>query len=146
MDRKNLTNKIKHLINIGHASQGRTMDTLKKLVTFKKDGKPTVYLGIVKALLQNKPIKKIDILKMMGVNIGEVNVDGYFSNYFKKLHDAKVIRYHPVYMAWVQGDNYHNYLTLIFKDLLTNEDFVKQFGNFLVHYDSNSLDFIMRLD
>jgi hypothetical protein len=122
------------------------VDTLKDIATFKKDHKPTVYLGIVRALLKGNPVKKIEILRKMGVNITEVNVDGYYSNYFKKLHTAGVIKYNPVYMSWMQGPNYQDYLTKIFKDLLSNEDFVNKFGNFLVEYDSNSLDFIMRLE
>lgn len=121
------------------------MNTELNIATFKKDQTPTIYLGIVRALLKNNPVKKIEILRKLGVNINEVNVKGYYSEYFSRLNKAKVIKYDAVHMAWVQGERYQEYLNQIFKELLSNEDFIKQFGNFLVKFDSNSINFIMQM-
>jgi hypothetical protein len=122
------------------------MEELKALKTFNKDKSPSQYLGIVRALLKGEPVKKIDILRKMGVNLTEVDVSDYNKDYFSRLNKAKVIKYDAFKMAWVQGPNYQNYLNIIFQDLLSNESFLNKFSNYLVKHDSNSINYILELN
>lgn len=111
---------------------------------FTNKGKPKVWLKLLIAILPGKPLSKKEILNQVGVDINEVHVGGYYSNYFSLLQEALLIKYDSGIKCWYPGEGYREYLFYVFSELYKQDKMRMDFLALFQTFNDNSIDFISK--
>ena len=114
---------------------------------FKKDGTPSKYLMLVLPFFEKERSNKQEMLKGMGIDL-TVNPKkrGSHASTLAVLTNTKVLRTIPRGDGhWYRGDHWDEFLTFILSSMMSAKSSRVKFADLLTNYDSNSMNFIMKI-
>lgn len=121
-----------------------TFKTLPK--PFNSKGIPNGYLRLIFPLFKKEVVTKRDLLKAVGIDLkAEPQKRNSYSSTLAKLSGAKVLSVKAKGSGhWRRGENWELFMTWLTINILDNKKLRPNFQDLLVHYESNTLDFIMK--
>ena len=110
-----------------------------------KDGKPAKYISLLIPLIRNTRTKKEDMLIAAGVDTSNIQVKGYYSEYYSQYTRADILKWNATLRFWERGKNWNEYLGFIISQLCEVEQNGRKISRMFRVFDSNSANFMVSL-